>query len=94
LHDRIVAACNAEGFSPNIVTGAKMIVTAIGLVAAGMGVAILPAVSEKIRHPDVVFRKLLPAIEVQSCVIWNSNTAHLNPSTKAFIEVCRTSTPV
>jgi DNA-binding transcriptional LysR family regulator len=94
LHERIVASCNAAGFSPNIVTCAKMIVTVIGLVAAGMGIAILPAVCAQIRHPHVVFRKLLPAIEIQSAVIWNGHTAHLNPSIEAFIEVCRTSLDV
>jgi DNA-binding transcriptional LysR family regulator len=91
LHDRIVAACNAEGFSPNIVTGARMIVTVIGLVAAGMGIAILPAVCAQIRNPHVVFRPVSPTIEIQSGVIWNGHTAHLNPSIQAFIEVCRTS---
>ena len=91
LHDRIVAACNAAGFSPNIVPGAKMIVTVIGLVAAGMGIAMLPAVCAQIRHPHVVFRKVLPAIEIQSGVIWNGHAAHPNPSIQAFIEVCRTS---
>jgi len=91
LHDRIMAACKSAGFSPKIVTGAKMIVTVIGLVAAGMGIAILPAVCAQIRHPHVVFRNVSPAIEIQSGVIWNGDTAHLNPSIKAFIEVCRTS---
>lgn len=90
LHDRIIAACNAAGFSPTIGARAKMIVTIIGLVAAGMGIAILPAVCAKIRHPQVVFRRISPAIEIQSGVIWNNHTAHLNPSTRAFIEVCRT----
>lgn len=94
LHQRIIASCNAAGFSPNIVTGAKMFVTVIGLVAAGMGIAIVPAVCAQIRHPHVVFRKVLPAIEIQSGVIWNGHTAHLNPSTEAFIEVCRTSLAV
>ena len=94
LHQRIIDSCNAAGFSPNIVTGAKMFVTVIGLVAAGMGIAIVPAVCAQIRHPHVVFRKVLPAIEIQSGVIWNGHTAHLNPSTEAFIEVCRTSLAV
>jgi DNA-binding transcriptional LysR family regulator len=91
LHERIIASCHAAGFSPNIVAGAKMFVTVIGLIAAGMGIAILPAVCAQIRHPNVVFRKVAPAIEIQSGVIWNGQTAHLNPSTEAFIEVCRTS---
>lgn len=94
LHERVIASCHAAGFSPNIVTGAKMFVTVIGLVAAGMGIAILPAVCAQIRHPGVVFCKVLPAIEIQSGVIWNGHTAHLNPSTAAFIEVCRTSLAV
>ena len=91
LHERVIASCKAAGFSPNIVPGATMIVTVIGMVAAGMGIAILPAVCAKIRHQHVVFRKISPAIEIQSGVIWNSQIAHLNPSINAFIEICRTS---
>jgi DNA-binding transcriptional LysR family regulator len=68
-----------------------MVVTLIGLVAAGIGIAILPPVCSKIRHPLVVYRKVLPAIEIQSGVIWNGHTAHLNPPTESFIEICRTS---
>ena len=94
LHDRIIASCNAAGFSPNIVTRANRFTTVIGLVAAGMGIAILPAVCAQIRHPHVVFRKISPAIEIQSGVIWNGHTAHLNPQIEAFIEVCRTSLAV
>jgi len=91
LHDRIISACHAAGFSPKIVTSAKMVVTVIGLVAAELGVAIMPAVCSKIRHPHVVYRKLLPAIEIHSGVIWNGHAAHLNPPTQAFIDICRTS---
>jgi DNA-binding transcriptional LysR family regulator len=91
LHDRIIASCNAAGFSPNVVNGAKMIVTVIGMVAARMGIAILPGVCAKIRHPDVVFRKILPAIEIQTGVIWNGHTEGQNPLTQSFIEVCRAS---
>lgn len=91
LRERIITSCSAAGFSPNIAAGAKMVVTVIGLVAAGMGIAILPAVCAKVRHPQVVFRKLSPAIEIDSGVIWNGHAAHLSPAARAFIEVCRTS---
>ncbi len=90
LHDLLIAACNAADFSPNIVTRANRLLTVIGLVAAGMGIAIVPAVCAQIRHPQVVYRRVLPAIEIQSGVIWNGHGGHVGRSIEAFIEVCRT----
>ena len=42
FYDAIIQICSSEGFSPNIVQETGEMYTAIALVAAGAGVAILP----------------------------------------------------
>lgn len=57
-HHRFVAACVQAGFSPNIKMEASEPTTALGLVAAGLGIAL---VQQGLRHqapPGVVLRAL------------------------------------
>ena len=58
LHDAIVGACGAAGFSPRIVQEAIQMQTIISLVSAGMGVALVPESLMSLKRPGVVYRKL------------------------------------
>lgn len=40
------------------------------MVAAGLGVALLPAQAKRLRHENVIFRELLPAVKTESCIAW------------------------
>jgi DNA-binding transcriptional LysR family regulator len=59
LYDPIVAACQHAGFSPNVVQEAMHIPTIIGLVAAGVGIALLPESARELRWHGVIYRSLL-----------------------------------
>jgi len=56
--DQIVALCADQGFSPTVAQEAREAPTLIGLVAAGLGVTILPGSLERIRVDGVVYRPL------------------------------------
>jgi DNA-binding transcriptional LysR family regulator len=56
LYDDVIARCRAVGFSPRVVQEAPGWHTIAGLVAAGVGVAFVPAGLARIRRPGVVFR--------------------------------------
>ncbi|MDC7785576.1 LysR family transcriptional regulator [Rhodoplanes sp. TEM] len=59
LHSRITAACAAAGFVPQVVQEALQMETIVGLVAAGLGVAVVsPAAADRERH-DIGFRPLV-----------------------------------
>ncbi len=58
LHDRITRACASAGFQPNVVQRAVQMETIIGLVAAGLGVALVPALFEDVGWKGVAFRHL------------------------------------
>ena len=58
LHDEIVAACQASGFTPDIVQYAQRIASTVTLVAAHLGVSIVPAAIAQIKLAGVVYRTI------------------------------------
>ncbi len=58
LYDEILAVCTAAGFSPNVVQEANEMQTIVSLVAAGIGVALVPESMQRIAQPHVAYRRL------------------------------------
>jgi DNA-binding transcriptional LysR family regulator len=56
--DRTVAMCVEAGFSPAIRHEANNFWSALGVVAAGLGVSIVPASCALLRQPGVTMRRL------------------------------------
>jgi len=58
LYDAIFAACHAAGFSPLVGQEAPRIVSTLNLVAAGLGIAIVPVSLRRMQMDGVVYRRL------------------------------------
>lgn len=58
LHDAVMALFRAAGITPLIDQTASQLLTIVWLVAAGFGVAVLPASIESVRRSGVVFRPI------------------------------------
>ena len=58
FHDQIIQLCKSAGFLPQISQQAKQLQTLVALVAAGFGVALLPASLAQNQREDVVFRPI------------------------------------
>jgi len=58
LYDAIFAACHAAGFSPLVGQEAPRIVATLNLVAAGLGIAIVPASLQLMQMDGVAYRPL------------------------------------
>ena len=58
LHDQIISACQAAGFAPRIEQEAPRIVATLNLVAAGLGVTVVPESLGGMRLADVVYRPI------------------------------------
>jgi DNA-binding transcriptional LysR family regulator len=58
LYDSVIAACIASGFSPDIAHEAPQIVTTLNLVAAGMGISVVPSSMQRLRLDAVVYRPM------------------------------------
>lgn len=61
FYDATVGACRTAGFSPRVVQQAPRISTALGLVAAGLGVALVPESIQNMKMDGVVYRHVTGA---------------------------------
>jgi DNA-binding transcriptional LysR family regulator len=59
VHDQTMALCAAAGFAPRVVQEGGELSTVLGLVAAGIGVSILPECYTRIGLPGVMSRPLM-----------------------------------
>ena len=66
LYDVIIAACSEAGFSPHVGQEAPRIVSTLNLVAAGLGITIVPASLSRLPLEGVTYRPLKgrPALKV------------------------------
>lgn len=67
--DEFARLCHAAGFAPHFVEEASGTLAGLGLVAAGLGVAMVAATTASIQFPYVVFRPLAeptPGLEIVS----------------------------
>jgi DNA-binding transcriptional LysR family regulator len=58
LYDQIVSACHRAGFSPRVTQEASQVTSIVNLVAAGLGVSVVPSSMRKIQSEGIVFRPL------------------------------------
>ncbi|MCF3933775.1 LysR family transcriptional regulator [Acuticoccus sp. M5D2P5] len=86
FYERIQSMCQAAGFTPDVQQHATQIHTMVGLVAAGIGIAILPEVARNLHLPGVAFCAIEenPAA-VEVALGWR--TSDTNPALAAFLAV-------
>jgi DNA-binding transcriptional LysR family regulator len=58
LHDETLAACRAAGFVPRLGQSAPRITSTLGLVAAGLGIALVPSTMQSVRIAGIVYRRI------------------------------------
>ena len=59
LYDAILAACREAGFSPVVAQEAPRLTATLSLVAAGLGVTLVPASLQRIAIEGVAYRPLV-----------------------------------
>jgi DNA-binding transcriptional LysR family regulator len=64
LHDAIIAACDRAGFSPQIGQEAPRMLSTLSLVAAGLGVTVVPESMSRLEAEGVAYRALSPAAQL------------------------------
>ncbi|MDQ5986832.1 MAG: Hca operon transcriptional activator HcaR [Syntrophus sp. SKADARSKE-3] len=85
--DYIIALCQHEGFSPYIVLEASQFHTIIGLVAAEIGIAIMPASMQRSGFEGVGFRTIAGGAETVLNMAWVTNNQ--SKVLKNFLDVAR-----
>lgn len=61
LYDQITGLCRKAGFEPDVAQEAPQMQTIVGLVGAGLGIALVPESVQIIHGTGVVYRPLRPA---------------------------------
>ena len=89
LHESLARALARAGGAPRVVQEAREMQTVVGLVAAGMGVSLVPASVGADAHGGVVYRPVAePAPTVSLALAWRSGGD--SPALEAFLETART----
>lgn len=86
LYDAIVGLCLQAGFSPRVVQHAVQLTTHLGLVEAGLGVALLPAAVGRVAPPGVACRPLREAAVVELAAAWQRGEED-RPVLRAFLSI-------
>ncbi|MEG4394170.1 LysR family transcriptional regulator [Microcoleus sp. BROC3] len=87
LYDPIVSLCQQAGFSPIAAQEAIQMQTIVSLVAAEMGVAIVPASMQNFQRSGVVYKALPESTcTVAIALIWRSDPT---AAVQRFLEVAR-----
>lgn len=86
LHDQLISLARQAGFSPRIAQEANESLTIIGLVAAGLGVSVLPASFRRMRIDGVVYRTLLDPGATTAVWLVRRSGEH-SPLAQAFVDL-------
>jgi DNA-binding transcriptional LysR family regulator len=85
FHEQIMRFCRIGGFEPTVVRDASDSQAMMGLIAAGMGIAIVPDLTRNLRTLGVEYRPLIEITERADIVVaWRK--AHNNPLITSFVE--------
>jgi DNA-binding transcriptional LysR family regulator len=76
LYDEVIAACTAAGFEPRVVQRTRRATTTVSMVASGIGVALLPITSARLRIGGAIYRHIRsPSISVPVAFAWRQDRA-------------------
>src|SRR5262249_45351952 len=81
----VLRACAAAGFEPHVAFESDDYLAVQGLVAAGLGVALIPELALATVREDIVIRPLGPGTPVRRIVAATSETAYPSPATAAML---------
>lgn len=84
--DQLLALCRSAGFTPRIVQEAPQL-DIISMVAAGLGVSIMPSSMRNFRRPGLRFRAIVGAPQVELSIVWRHQ--NLSPPLHKFVDLVR-----
>jgi DNA-binding transcriptional LysR family regulator len=89
MYSEVVTACRKAGFEPIIVAEVAHLLTSVNLVAAGVGVSLVPASIQRIFHEGVAFRPTSEARSLVAPLTLVHRRGETRPVVKDFIELSR-----
>jgi DNA-binding transcriptional LysR family regulator len=89
LYDTIITACRGAGFSPRVGQEAPRIISTLNLVAAGLGVSLVPESLRRLQMDGVVYRKLSDDSEPTAPLILACRRGENAAAVQRFIDLVR-----
>lgn len=87
-HNHILDLCRRAGFVPRIVKETAPMVSVIGLVASGMGIALVPSMAQRLHISDVRYVPIEDkGAYMRFAFAWNK--ANITPVVRTFLAVAR-----
>jgi DNA-binding transcriptional LysR family regulator len=85
----VVRSCHAAGFEPRVSFESDDYLTVQGLVAAGVGVALIPRLALTETREDIVIRELTPSSPVRRVFAATPRAAAVTPALATMLEILR-----
>lgn len=83
LYDQVISLCQDAGFSPQVRQEAVQMQTILALVAAGLGIALVPASARHLRNNGIVYRPLEDVhVYTELAMAWRKKD--ISPVAQAF----------
>jgi len=93
LYAQLLALCEEQGFVPHVAHEVQRMMTALNLVAAGDGIAVVPA-SMKGAHPETIeYRALAGARSLDAPLTLAYREADFRGALRSFVELVRAAIP-
>ena len=89
IHDRTVAACQAAGFNPRVGQVAPRITSTLGLIAAGLGVSMVPTSLRRMAMDGVTYRRLTGPVEPRAILSLASRRGDNSAVIRRFVAMVR-----
>jgi DNA-binding transcriptional LysR family regulator len=86
----VVRACHEAGFEPSVSFESDDYQTVQGLVAAGVGVALIPALALSSVREDIHIRALQPRAPVRTVLAATPRTEAVTPAVATLLDILRT----
>lgn len=83
-YDAVISLCKDQGFMPNVIQTAQEQQTLVALVAAEIGVTLLPHSATYIKNDHVVYKEINSNVKKVSSMAWNANL--LTDTARFFIK--------
>ena len=93
LYDNILSACRAAGFSPSIGQEAPRMLSTLSLVAAGLGISVVPVSMRRLNLEGVAYRALEPMPELVAPIHLAYRAAPLPETLRRFLAEIRCAGP-
>jgi len=89
IRDVVFAACHAAGFSPRVGQEAPHVISTLALVAAGIGISIVPASLQHMNVRGVVYRRLTGGTQLKVTLNLASRRDDTSAVVRQFVNLVR-----